>query len=63
MYNTLFLFIYSIFAYPSNLNTSRIHLIVLVTAEEKTTVTGVVQRRHGSTQETHHDQDEGMITS
>ena len=38
----------------------RVHRSVLVTAEEETTVTGVVQHRHGRTQETHHDHDEGI---
>ena len=63
VYSTLFLFIYLISAYPSNINASSIHLTVLVTTEE-TTVTTLynLQNHHGSTKETNHDQDEGMST-
>ena len=55
------------FAGPSNTNTSRriIHLVVLVTAEETTMTTLLpchLHRHHGRTQETDHDQEKGRTT-
>ena len=61
----LFCFYLFSFACPSNINVSRrsIHLTVLLTAEENTGTTLYnLHRNHDSTQETNHDQDEGMTT-
>ena len=59
---SVFSYLFYMYSYLSNIHArsrrSRIHLIVLVTAEE-TTVTGVVQFRQGRTQETNHNHDEG----